>query len=249
MKLILHGYQGRMGRAILAQTDEIVAGVDVIQTQETFATYKTLAEVKEAADVVIDFSNVSAVADLVADCVAKGLPLVLCTTGLTAELEDKLLKASAHIPIFKSVNMSLGINLMNRFLSQYSGALHALGFDIEILEYHHNQKVDAPSGTAVLLTKTIGEAVTGGLTPATDRYDTQRKRDPKEIGVHSIRGGSIVGKHTVMFAGDKETIELTHTIDDRTMFAKGALVAARFLVGQPAGMYEMAHVLDEMMGK
>ena len=254
MRIILHGYNGRMGRAIAEKSTDIVAGVDVnldtaAKKNANFPVFENIGDVNIDADVVIDFTNVGAIEGLLHYCVTKKLPLVLCTTGLTPELEAQVKAAQKHIPIFQSYNMSLGINLMARVLKQISPTLHDLGFDIEVVDVHHNKKIDAPSGTAELLAGAITGAIEEKMMLKTNRFDHFAPREKNEIGIHSLRGGTIVGRHQVMFAGENEVIELMHYAESRAIFVKGALTAAQFLMGKAPGHYDMEAVLDALLGK
>ena len=196
------------------------------------------------ADVVIDFSNASAVDGLLSYCRARKLPVVLCTTGLSeaqlAEVED----AAKETAVLKSANMSLGINLLLKLLQDAAKVLGPAGYDIELVERHHNQKVDAPSGTAIALADSVNEALDHQYTYVYDRSQVRQKRDKKEIGISAVRGGTIVGDHEVIFAGTDEVIEFRHTAYSKSVFGKGAVEAAKFLAGKPAGRYDMSDVIQ-----
>ncbi|WP_130837093.1 4-hydroxy-tetrahydrodipicolinate reductase [Lachnoclostridium sp. Marseille-P6806] len=249
IKILLHGACGRMGRVIaeLAAADpdtEIAAGVDAFgDAYGGFPLYRELAEVNEPADVVIDFSSAAAVPGLLAYCAERKLPVVLCTTGLSGEGLAKLSEATERTAVLRSANMSLGINMLFRLLREAAPALAAEGFDIEIVEKHHSQKLDAPSGTAVSLAELCNEAVGGDYEIVTDRTSRREKRPKKEIGVSAVRGGTIVGDHDVIFAGTDETITFSHRAYSRAIFGKGAVAAAKFLAGKPAGQYDMQDVI------
>lgn len=248
-RVILHGCSGRMGRMIteLAKEDEeigIVAGVDAVEAEGLkFPFYRDLFEVKEEADVVVDFSTASAVTPLLSFCREKKMPLVLCTTALSEEQLEDMKKTADETAVLKSANMSLGINLLLDLCQRAAKLLSPEGFDIEILEKHHNQKLDAPSGTAIALYEAINQAMDEQFHEVFDRSAVRQKREPKEIGISAIRGGNIVGEHSIFFAGTDEVIELRHTATSRAVFAKGALAAAKFLKGKPAGLYSMKDVL------
>ena len=197
-----------------------------------------------AADVIIDFSNASAVDGLLDYCVAKKVPCVLCTTGLSEALLKKVEDASKEVAILKSANMSLGINLLMKLLKEASAVLANAGFDIEIVEKHHNQKLDAPSGTAIALADAINEEFDGAYEYIYDRSQRRAKRDAKEMGISAVRGGTIVGEHDVIFAGQDEVVTFSHTAYSRAVFGKGAIEAAKFLAGKAAGMYQMSHVIN-----
>ena len=196
------------------------------------------------ADVVIDFSNASAVDDLLDYCVEKELPVVLCSTGLSEEQLQKVKEVSGKIAVLKSANMSLGINLLLKLLQNAAKVLGPAGYDIELVERHHNQKLDAPSGTAIALADSINEALDQEYTYVYDRSQVRKKRDAKEIGISAVRGGTIVGDHEVIFAGTDEVIEFRHTAYSRSVFGKGAVEAAKYLAGKPAGMYDMGDVIQ-----
>lgn len=249
VKIIMHGCNGRMGQVItkMVKDDEnavIVAGVDPFDgITNDYPLFKTIDECNADADVVIDFAAKSAVEGLLKYCVDKKLPLVLCTTGLDA-LELKLIEeASLKIPVLKSANMSLGINLIMKILKEYSSLLADEGYDIEIVEKHHNQKKDAPSGTALALADAINDATESRYQYTYDRHEKLAKREKLEIGISSVRGGTIVGEHEVIFAGEDEVITFEHTAYSRSLFAKGAITAAKFLAGKEPGYYSMQDVI------
>ncbi|MDD5866848.1 4-hydroxy-tetrahydrodipicolinate reductase [Lachnospiraceae bacterium YH-ros2228] len=248
-KVILHGCNGHMGRVltdIIANDPdmEVVAGVDkYLGLENSYPVFSSLFECDLAADAVIDFSNAAAVDDLLSFCEKKTMPVVLCTTGLSDEQLKKVEEAAKKTAVLRSANMSLGINAILDLLKKASQVFVPAGFDVEILEKHHNQKLDAPSGTALALADAVNEASGGDYTYIYDRHDRRAKRDPKEIGISSIRGGNIVGEHDVIFAGMDEVITIRHTAYSKGVFAKGAVEAAKFLAGKPAGMYDMADVI------
>ncbi|MBQ5841290.1 MAG: 4-hydroxy-tetrahydrodipicolinate reductase [Clostridia bacterium] len=246
MRILLCGCTGRMGRAVAAKAageHTVVAGIDTREAELTFPVYAHPADCGEAADVIIDFSSPAALAEELPYAVEKGLPLVLCTTGLSSEQMADVRKAAESIPVFFSGNMSYGVSVLAA-LTKKAAALLGDSFDIEILEMHHNQKLDAPSGTAVMLAKAAEAGLDYTPTYVYDRESRRQKRDPHEIGMSSIRGGNIVGEHQVYFAGQDETIILTHRAGSREVFAEGALRAAAFLQGKPAGMYSMEDMLE-----
>ena len=195
-------------------------------------------------DVVIDFSNAGAVDELLDYCVKKSLPVVLCTTGLSDEQLKKVDECSEKIAVLKSANMSMGINLLLKLLKDAAKVLAPAGYDIELVEKHHNQKLDAPSGTALALADSINDAMGNEYEYVYDRSQVRKKRDAKEIGISAVRAGTIVGEHEVIFAGTDEVIEFKHTAYSRSVFAKGAVEAGKFLAGQPAGMYDMGDVIQ-----
>ena len=248
-RIIMHGCMGQMGRVItdLAKEDaqvEIVAGVDIADDGlRPFPVYRSIAEVKEEADVVVDFSSAKAVDALLDDCRARKLPVVLCTTGLNEYQNAHMKETEKEIAILKSANMSLGVNILLKLVQDAVKVLAPAGFDVEIVEQHHHRKVDAPSGTALALADSINEAMNGQYHYVYDRSQVRQKRDPREIGISAVRGGSIVGEHQILFAGTDEVVEFRHTAYSRAIFAKGALEAAKFLAGKGAGHYEMADVI------
>lgn len=247
-KIILSGAQGRMGKVItqLATENsayEIVAGIDrQVDTSATFPIYHTLADVKESADVVIDFSYFENVPALLDDAQASALPIVVATTGLPEETLKKMESVSQTIPVFFSANMSLGINVLIQALQQITPSLEA-DFDIEMIEKHHNQKKDAPSGTALLLADSINDVCQTKKEYVFGRQGNHNENLRSQIGIHAVRGGTIPGEHTVLFAGQDELIELKHTALSRDIFANGALKAAAFLVTQKPGLYSMNDLL------
>ena len=249
VKAIMHGCNGKMGQVIsgLVKEDdviEIVAGIDKFTGIENpYPVFTSLAECDVQADVVIDFSNAAAVDELLDVCVEKTLPVVLCTTGLSEEQLQEVEEASAKVAVLRSANMSLGINLLMQLLKEATKVLSPAGYDIEIVEKHHNQKLDAPSGTAIALADSINEAADGQYEYVYDRSQVRKKRDKKELGISAVRGGTIVGEHEVLFAGIDEVIEFKHTAYSRTVFGKGAVEAAKFLAGKEAGKYDMSDVI------
>lgn len=249
IRMIMHGCNGKMGRVIteLVNADEnveIVAGVDAYTgTSNTYPVFEKMEECDVEADVVVDFSNASAVDGLLAYCEEKALPVVLCTTGLSEEQLAKVEEAAKETAVLRSANMSLGINLLMKLLQGAAKVLAPAGFDVELVEKHHNQKLDAPSGTALALADSVNEALNREYTYNYDRSKERKKREKKEIGIAAVRGGTIVGEHEVLFAGTDEVIEFKHTAYSRNVFAKGALEAAKFLAGKPAGMYDMSDVI------
>ncbi|MBQ9064832.1 MAG: 4-hydroxy-tetrahydrodipicolinate reductase [Blautia sp.] len=248
-KIIMHGCNGYMGRVItdMAKSDpdiEIVAGVDVSGNESCgYPVYTSLFDVKEDADVIVDFSIAKAVDGLLDYCEKKEIPVVLCTTGLSEAQLSRVSEAAGKTAVLKSANMSLGINILLKLIKDAARVLAPSGFDMEIVEKHHNRKLDAPSGTALALADSLNEAMDGRYHYVYDRSTRSQKRDPEEIGISAVRGGSIVGEHDVIFAGTDEVIELRHTAFSRAIFAKGALEAAKFLAGKPAGRYDMSDVI------
>ena len=264
-RAIMNGCNGKMGQCITgicAQDPdiEIVAGIDTYDgIKNDYPVFSSLNECTVDADVIIDFSNAKAVDALLAYGVEKQIPIVLCTTGLSeqqladvekakgvasqwAEGGDAVEKAYEKVAILKSANMSLGINTLMELLKKAAQVFAPAGFDMEIVEKHHNQKLDAPSGTALALADSMNEALDEAYTY--DRSQKRQKRDKYEIGISAVRGGNIVGEHEVIFAGQDEVIEFKHTAYSKAVFAKGAVEAAKFLKGKPAGHYDMADVIE-----
>ena len=248
-KIIMSGCNGKMGRVIsdLVQADEeaeIVAGIDIYDDgHNPYPVYADVEDCDVEADVLIDFSAAAGAEKLLAYCEHRKLPCVFCTTGLTEEQNALLQETSEKVAVLKSANMSLGINLLLKMLKEAASVLAPAGFDIEIVEKHHNQKVDAPSGTALALAGSVNEELGGAYEYVYDRSGVRRKRGKKEIGMSAIRGGTIVGEHDVIFAGADEVITFSHTAYSKAVFAKGAIQAAKFLAGKPAGMYDMSDVI------
>ena len=249
VRVIMHGCNGRMGQVItemIAQEAEmeIVAGVDLSDhIQNSYPVFKSMKECDVEADVVIDFANAKAVDGLLDACVAKNLPCVLCTTGLSEEQLAHVKEASGKVAILRSANMSMGINLLMKLLKDAVPVLAAAGYDMEIVEKHHNQKLDAPSGTALALADSINEELDNSYRYVYDRSQIREKRSQKEIGISAVRGGTIVGDHDVIFAGADEVITFSHRAYSKAVFGKGAIQAAKFLAGKPAGLYDMSDVI------
>ena len=250
VKMIMQGCNGAMGRTITelvaAQKDIlIVAGVDKnLEFKQDYPVYNSLEEVKEEADVIVDFASATAVDHLLDYCVKKKMPVVLCTTGLSKEQVEKVSETAKETAVLRSANMSLGINLLLKLVKEAAKTLAVSDFDIEIVEKHHNQKLDAPSGTALALADSINEALNNEYHYEYDRSKRHEKRDEKEIGISAVRGGSIVGEHDVIFAGKDEVVTFSHTAYSKAIFGKGAIEAAKFLAGKPAGLYNMSDVID-----
>lgn len=249
-KVIMHGCNGHMGQVIsglIAQDDsiELVAGIDISDhISNPYPVYKNIWECDLEADAIIDFASPKAVDTLLDYCVEKQIPCVLCTTGLSDKQLEKVKEASEKVAVLKSANMSLGINLLLKLLKEAAPVLAEAGFDIEIVEKHHNKKVDAPSGTALALADSINEEFDNSYEYVYDRSTRREKRPVKEIGLSAVRGGTIVGEHDVIFAGSDEVVTFSHTAYSKAVFGKGAIQAAKFLKGKPAGLYQMSHVID-----
>ena len=249
LNIILHGCCGAMGHVVAdmaAKTENmrIAAGIDRRKADGyAFPVYDTCANCQEEADVIIDFSNAAAADELLEYAVSRKMPLVLCTTGLSDEQLEKVSEASKSIPLLRSANMSLGVNTLFILAAIGAGVLADRGYDIEIIEEHHHRKLDAPSGTALAIADAINEKMGGRYTYKYDRSSQRAARDPNEIGIQSVRGGSIVGIHDLLFCGEDEVIEIKHTAYSRNIFAKGALQAAEFLKGKESGLYDMSDVI------
>lgn len=248
-KVIMNGCNGKMGQCItgICKDDpeiEIVAGIDVYQGIENdYPVFASISECDVDADVIIDFSTANAVDELLDFCEAKEMPVVLCTTGLSEEQLARVSQVSQTTAVLKSANMSLGINTLMELLRKAALVFAPAGFDMEIVEKHHNLKVDAPSGTALALADSMNDALENAYTYKYDRSQERVRRDKHEIGIAAVRGGTIVGEHEVIFAGQDEVIEFKHTAYSKAVFAKGAVEAAKFLHGKPAGYYGMADVI------
>lgn len=248
-KVIMHGCNGKMGRVItsLCKEDEeieIVAGIDVsAHIENDYPVFADIGKCDIEADVIIDFAAVAALDALIEYSVEKRIPVIVCTTGLDEAQEQKVKDASGKVAVLKSANMSLGINTLMELLHKAASVFAPAGFDVEIVEKHHNQKVDAPSGTALALADSVNEALDHSYEYQYDRFTQRKKREKNEIGIQSVRGGTIVGEHEVIFAGMDEVITFKHTAYSKAIFAKGAIQAAKFLAGKPAGMYDMSDVI------
>lgn len=246
LRVIISGYSGSMGKVLTkcANEDseiEIVCGASKDDLDVPFKTYHKMSEVEELADVIIDFSHHSTIDDTLSYAIKTKTPIVIATTGFNEEELEKIKKASNIIPIFHSSNMSLGVNVLVKLVKEAAKSLN--GFDIEIIEKHHNKKLDAPSGTAVMIANGVKEVL-----PDSEyiygRHGRSDKRSSNEIGIHAIRGGTIVGEHTTIFAGHDEVVEIKHSAQSKDIFAKGAIAAAKFLVKQEAGYYNMNNMLN-----
>lgn len=248
-RAIMHGCNGHMGRVItdICKEDEnieIVAGIDLFDGIENdYPVFKSLEDCTVEADVIIDFCSAKAVDGLLDYCEKTKIPLVLCTTGLSEEQIARVSEVAKVAPILRSANMSLGINTLMDLLKKATAVFADAGFDIEIVEKHHNQKLDAPSGTALALADSINEVLDNEYSYKYDRSQERKKREKKEIGISAVRGGNIVGEHEVIFAGMDEVITFQHTAYSKGVFAKGAVEAAKFMKGKGAGLYDMKEVI------
>lgn len=249
LKVILSGCSGKMGSVItdiISEDNEaqIAAGVDPFFKEGLkYPVYPTFNELPEA-DVIIDFSNPAALDSILEYSVKNGVALVAATTGYTDAEVEKIKSAAKKIPVFFTFNMSLGINLMTSLVKKATAVLGD-SFDIEIIEKHHNQKIDAPSGTAIMLANAVNKALDNRMIYEYDRHSKREKRSKNEIGIHSVRGGTIVGEHEVIFAGNNEVVTLTHQAFSKNVFATGAIKAAKFLSGKKPGLYDMNDLISE----
>lgn len=237
-----------MGKVISTCVNEtdgitIVAGVDINkEVSFNYPVFSSIYEIDKTADVIIDFSHPALVADVIDYAVKKRIALVEATTGLDDVLVEKLSSASEFTPVFRSANMSVGINLIAEVCKNVAKILGDK-FDIEIIEAHHNKKIDAPSGTALLLADEINKGCDNQYNYVYDRQSFRKARDKKEIGIHAIRGGTIVGEHEVIFAGQDEIVKISHSASSKEVFAVGSVKAAMYLAGKPAGLYDMSDVI------
>ena len=250
IKILISGASGKMGRAVAAAVSEredciIRAGIDLkTDAYADFNIYQNFSELPEKPDVIIDFSNPAALDNLLNYCLVNGVPCVLATTGYSEEQIAQIKKASESIPVFFSFNMSLGINLLVQ-LAKKATSILGNQFDIEIVEKHHNQKLDAPSGTALMLADAINSSLDNQYHYVYDRHSRRQKREKSEIGLHAIRGGTIVGEHDIIFAGHDEVITLSHSAASKEVFAVGAVNAAVFLKNQKSGMFDMSALMSD----
>ena len=249
LKIILSGCNGKMGRVITDIINKrndasIVAGIDLdISQNGPFPVFNSFNDITVEADVIVDFSNPAVLSRMLEYAKAKKLGAVIATTGFSDEQIESIKAASTEIPVFFSFNMSLGINLLAELCRKAATILD--GFDIEIIEKHHNQKIDAPSGTAILLANEINNELNGRMSYEYDRHSKREKRNATEIGIHAVRGGTIVGEHEVIFAGRDEIITLSHSARSKEVFAVGAVNAAFFLRNKTPGMYSMKELVAE----
>ena len=247
--IILRGCNGKMGQVIteIVESDEnaiIVAGIDISQSRNNkYPVYQNFSQCGVKADVIIDFSSPKNLIEMLDFAKRERIGIILCTTGFSKEELVLINESSKEIPILRSANMSMGINLMTKLIQDAAKVLTDAGFDIEIVERHHNKKVDAPSGTALALADSINEVLNNEYGYKYDRSGERVMRSKKEIGFSSVRGGTIVGEHEVIFAGTDEVIEIKHTAYSKAIFAKGAVQAAKYLPGKAAGMYQMSDLI------
>ncbi|MBQ2286359.1 MAG: 4-hydroxy-tetrahydrodipicolinate reductase [Acutalibacteraceae bacterium] len=245
---ILCGASGKMGGFVAnaAKDDgniKIVAGIDKINNGESFPVFSTFSDINVKADIIIDFSHTSMLDGLLDYAVKNNIPAVIATTGYDDAQIEKIKQASHKIPVFFTFNMSIGVNLVAS-LAKKAAAILGDSFDVEIVEMHHNQKIDAPSGTAIMLANAVNSVFGDTLNYEYDRHSVRRKRPKNEIGIHSVRGGTIVGEHEIIFAGHDEVIKLSHSAQSREVFAVGAVRAAKFLYGKAPGLYDMNSIMS-----
>ena len=249
VKILMHGCNGRMGQVItgLVKEDEnatITAGVDVYDgIKNDYPVFSKLQDVNVDFDVIIDFSTASVIDGLLDYCEAVKKPVVLCTTGLSEEQIKKAKKVSETVAVLRSANMSIGVNVIMKLLREAVAKLAPEGFDVEIVEKHHNQKLDAPSGTAIALADVMNDEMGGCYEYIYDRSQARKKRDKKELGISAVRGGNIVGEHDVIFAGTDEVITISHSAHSKAIFAKGSIAAAKYIFDKNPGMYDMSDVM------
>lgn len=246
--IILSGCCGHMGHAVTAtvgtrQDCDIIAGLDACAGEFDYPVYSDPNEFTGEADVIVDFSNPSFSPTLLGFALDRKLPAVIATTGLSSDQINAMHKAAETIPVFFSANMSLGINLMLE-LAKKAAAVLGNSFDIEIVEMHHNRKVDAPSGTALMIADAVSSALPEEPQYVYDRHSVRRKRAKNEIGIHSLRGGTVVGEHEIVFAGNDEVLKISHSAMSRQIFANGAVNAAMFLCGKKPGFYGMSDLIS-----
>lgn len=250
INIALFGCNGKMGQVIagIVNNDpdaKIAFGFDInTEAKNSFPVYDNVSNIKEKADVVIDFSHPASLASIIDYCKSNNVPAVIATTGLNDEQLKKVDELAESVAVFRSANMSLGINLLINLVKK-AAALLEDKFDIEVIEKHHNQKIDAPSGTALMIADAISDTLSEKPEYVYDRHSVRKKRSKTEIGLHAVRGGTIVGEHEVIFAGNDEIVEIKHTAMSKEIFAEGAVKAAKFLVGKDAGMYNMAQLIEE----
>lgn len=248
IKVILCGASGKMGKFIASciKEDEemrVVAGVDKVNNGQDFPIFPSFNDITVSADIIIDFSHVSLLDDILSFATKKKMPAVLATTGYNESQINKITEASKSIPVFFTFNMSLGVNLICS-LAKKAASILGKGFDVEIVEKHHNQKIDAPSGTAIMLANAINSEFDDKFNYEYDRHSKRQKRPKNEIGIHSVRGGTIVGEHDVIFAGHDEVITISHSAQSKEVFAIGAIRAAKFLADKAPGLYDMNSIMS-----
>lgn len=248
MRIVLCGACGRMGTAVseaaLKRGDEIVCGVDLVRKPTPYPLFSDFSAIPEA-DVLLDFSSPAGLAERLAFAGSRGLPIVLGETGYSQEDLAAIADCAFKVAVFQSENFSIGVSLLSRLVQEAAAVLD--GFDAEIVERHHNQKKDAPSGTALMLARSIEDGSSHEMTRVYSRHGVVGARKPREIGIHAVRGGTLVGEHEVMFAGEDEVITLSHSARSRVIFANGALRAAHWLSGRAPGLYHMDDLLSDLL--
>ena len=247
LKIIINGISGKMGQEVYKEINslsdcEVVCGVDKNSDNRYIPVYDDVKEIKEEADIIIDFSTPEGTLNILEYAKKKSIPVVIATTGFNSSQMDIIKNYSKSIPIFYSSNMSFEVNVMCEVVSSLAKKFN--DSDIEIIETHHRNKVDSPSGTALMLANSINESLDNSKEYVYDRHCVRQRRNDKEIGIHSVRGGTVVGKHTVIFIGDNESFEITHNVESRNIFAKGAIKAAKYLVSQKNGLYNMKDLVS-----
>lgn len=251
VKIALVGANGKMGQVITRIVDnsenaQITFGIDInTERKSDYPVYSSFSDAKEYCDIIIDFSHPSSLEATLSYALSENKGVIIATTGLSSEQIESINEAAKKVPVFFSANMSLGVNLLIQ-LAKKATALLEDNFDIEIVEKHHNLKIDAPSGTAIAIADAINETSNYANEYVYDRHSVRKKRSKREIGIHSVRGGTIVGEHNVIFAGTDEIIEIKHTATSKEIFAVGAVKAAYFLYGKDAGMYNMDNLIAEI---
>lgn len=253
MNLLIWGLCGKMGKNVLAIANEdstitVCGGVDKFANQSDykFPVFNSGSDINITADCLIDFSRPEALDDILAYAAKNNVACVLCTTGYTKEAEEKIMDAAKSIPVFRSANMSLGVNLMVELCKKAAQFLKD-DYEIEIIEQHHNQKVDAPSGTALTIANAINEEFDNSKEYVFGRSSNNQKRERKEIGIHAVRGGSIVGKHDVLFIGQDEVVTIAHEAQSKGVFAKGAIEAAKYIAGKNPALYSMKNLVENIL--
>jgi 4-hydroxy-tetrahydrodipicolinate reductase len=249
LKILLSGCSGKMGKVIAnmvttSDACEIVAGIDIAKYDATFPIYNAPFDFSGKADVIIDFSHPACLTKLLDYAKSTKTPIVVATTGLSSSQIEELKETSKTVAVFFSANMSLGVNLIIELVKK-SAALLGDGFDIEIIEKHHNQKIDAPSGTALMIADELSASLPYKSNYVYDRHNQRKKREKKEIGIHAVRGGTIVGEHEVIFAGTDEIISISHSAMSKEIFATGAIKAAKYLSNKQKGLYNMSNMISE----
>ncbi len=252
LDILLFGCNGNMGKVITSEVSnssdfKIVAGVDNSTGNSNYPVYKSIKDIRERSDVIIDFSSPETLDDILEYGLENNIPMVLATTGYSEDQIKKINKTSEKTTIFRTANMSFGINVLMKILKEITPLLKE--FDIEIVEKHHNKKVDSPSGTAKMLKDTIVESVEKEFNIVYGRHGNNTKRSENDIGVHAIRGGTISGDHSVIFAGEDEIIEFNHKAQSKKLFAQGALKAALYIMKKEKGLYDMNNLIEDIRRK